>query len=163
MPAEGKGPNARFAFPAAVALIVALAGCARSPPEYRFSRAAFRLVLFLIREHLRHGAQENGRLKAPHRQLVAFGISAGLVASTIEETEKAGLVRCHRVGARRATLFELTWLPRSKHADGDLPPHRKAELATKAKEKLPPQTESNSKNLPPDPEAKLPPDPEADR
>lgn len=42
MPGEEKEPNAGIAFPAAVALIVALAGCERSPPEYRFSRAAFR-------------------------------------------------------------------------------------------------------------------------
>jgi hypothetical protein len=128
----------------------------------RLSLAALRLVLFLIREHLRHGGQENGRLKAPHRQLVAFGISAGLVTSAIEETERAGLLRRRRVGGRRATLFELTWLPRLKHADGDLAPRRKAELLTKAKARLPPQTEADRKNLPPDPEAQLPPDPEAD-
>lgn len=112
----------------------------------RFSLAAFRLVLFLVREHLRHGGKENGRLKGPHRQLVAFGISAGLVASAIRETERAGLVRGHRVGRRRATLFELTWLPCFGR-----PAH------------LPPDPEAGSKNLPPKPEARLPPDQEAER
>jgi hypothetical protein len=77
----------------------------------RLSLAATRVLLFLLREHLRHGGQENGKLKAPHRQLVALGIGAGLVVGAIQDLERTGLVRCHRRGRRRPSLFELTWLP----------------------------------------------------
>jgi hypothetical protein len=84
------------------------------------------------------------------------------VADAIEETERAGVVRCHRVGGRRATLFELTWLPRSKRADARLPPHMEAGRGLKAAANLPPDTEADRQNLPPDPEVQLPPDPEAD-
>ncbi len=128
----------------------------------RLSLAALRLVLFLIREHLRHGGQENGRLKAPHRQLVAFGISAGLVVSAIEETERAGLVRRRRVARRRATLFELTWLPRSKESRRASASSYGGRPAFEAGARLPPDTGADGENLPPDPEAQLPPEPEAD-
>jgi hypothetical protein len=76
------------------------------------SAAACRVLVFLMRELLRHGGKNNGQLKAPHRQLVEFGISASLVSSAIEELEVAGLVRCTRKG-RAASLFALTWLSHS--------------------------------------------------
>jgi len=76
------------------------------------SAAAWRVLVFLMRELLRHGGWDNGQLKAPHRQLVAFGVSAILVSSAIEELEDAGLVRCHRKGRRAANLFELPWARR---------------------------------------------------
>src|SRR5262245_50451303 len=95
----------------------------------RLSLAAVRLLQFLILEHLRHGGKENGLLEAPHRQLVALGISAGLVASAIFELEATGLVRCHRRGPRIPNLFELMWLPRSsKPAALHLPPRAEAVL-----------------------------------
>ena len=64
------------------------------------SAAAWRVLVFLMRELLRHGGKGNGQLKAPHRQLVAFGVSASLVSSAIKELEAAGLVRCRRQGRR---------------------------------------------------------------
>jgi hypothetical protein len=129
----------------------------------RLSLAAVRLLQFLIREHLRHGGKDNGILEAPHRQLVAVGISAGLVASAIWELEATGLVRCHRRGSRISNLFELTWLPRSsKSAALHLPPRAEADLPPMLKPKLLPHTEAVFENLPPDSEAGLPPDAEAE-
>jgi hypothetical protein len=130
----------------------------------RLSLAAVRILLFLMREHLRHGGKDNGLLEAPHRQLVATGISAGLVASAILELEAAGLLRCNRRGSRISNLFELMWLPRSsKSAALHLPPHTEAGLPPKAVAKLPPRTEADWKKLPPDTEAALPPETEAER
>jgi DNA-binding transcriptional ArsR family regulator len=78
------------------------------------SAAAWRVLVFLMRELLHRAGRGNGQLKAPHRQLVAFGVSASLVSRAITELEVAGLVRCHRQGKRIASLFELTWLPLSE-------------------------------------------------
>ena len=70
----------------------------------------FRVVRFLMIEHMRRGGRQNGNLKAPHRQLVAFGIAPRLVTDAIREAEESGLVVCHRHGLRIATTYELTWL-----------------------------------------------------
>jgi hypothetical protein len=130
----------------------------------RLSLAAVRLLLFLMRELLRHGGKYNGLLEAPHRQLVAAGISAGLVASAILELEVAGLVHCYRRGVRISNLFELTWLPRSsKSAALHLPPRTEAGLPPNAETKLPPHTVADWEILPPDTEAVLPPETEAER
>ncbi len=59
-----------------------------------------RFIHFLLLEHLRHGGQENGKLKAPRRQLRAFGIGARHVSTAIAEAEKLGLVICHKGGMR---------------------------------------------------------------
>ena len=69
-----------------------------------------RFIHFLLLEHLRHGGQENGKLKAPRRQLRAFGIGARHVSTAIAEAEKLGLVICHKRGMRTATQYRLTWL-----------------------------------------------------
>jgi hypothetical protein len=53
---------------------------------------ARRLIDFLLIEHMRHGAKENGRLLAPRRQLEAFGIGEHFVSRAIEEAERLGLV-----------------------------------------------------------------------
>ena len=79
---------------------------------------AFRVLRFLMIEHMSHGGRENGNLKAPYRQLVAFGIAARHVTAAIIEAERSGLVRCYRQGPRIATVYELTWLPLH---DGCLP------------------------------------------
>lgn len=68
-----------------------------------------RFLDFLILEHMRHGGQRNGKLKAPRRQLEDFGISARHITSAIEEAEELGLVDCHRGGMRVATDYGLTW------------------------------------------------------
>jgi hypothetical protein len=129
----------------------------------RLGLAATRLLNFLMREHLRQGGKNNGCLKAPHRQLVANGVSAGLVAGAIRELERVGLIRCYRRGPRTTNLFELTWLPRSKRADRpSLPPHTEAVERPNSGPGLPPEAEAEPENLPPEAEADLPPEAEAD-
>jgi len=98
----------------------------------RLSLAAWRLLVFLIRELLRHGGRDNGQLEAPYRQLVAIGISSALIDSAIRELEGAGLVRCLRGRRRNPNLFELTWLPRlESHQSG-------RRFATSSEAMLPP-------------------------
>jgi hypothetical protein len=71
---------------------------------------ARRFIDFLMIEHLRQGGQRNGHLKAPHRQLIEFGISGGLVSSAIREAEASGLVGALRLSMRSPTRFRLNWL-----------------------------------------------------
>jgi hypothetical protein len=74
-----------------------------------------RLVDFLIIEHLRHGGQENGKLKAPRRQLRNYEagarIPARFVSDIIDEVVALGLVDVYRGSRRRASTYGLTWLP----------------------------------------------------
>jgi hypothetical protein len=70
-----------------------------------------RVIDFLMHEHLSHGGAENGMLKAPYRQLEAFGVGARYLADAIREAEELGLVDCCRGGLRKATTYALTWLP----------------------------------------------------
>jgi hypothetical protein len=72
---------------------------------------ARRFVDFLLIEHMNHGGRANGLLKAPYRQLEAFGIPSPCVAEAIREAEELGLVDCHRGGIRIATTYAITWLP----------------------------------------------------
>lgn len=81
----------------------------------------FRLLRFLLIEHLRQGGRQNGLLLAPRRQLWNFGISAHSVSGAIDETERAGLVDCKRGVGRRPSQYALTWLPMS---DGSAPSNR---------------------------------------
>ena len=81
------------------------------------SAAAWRVLLFLMRELLRHGGKDNGQLKAPHRQLVAFGISASLVRSAIEELEVAGLVP-ERQGGEPVRVGVVIALERIQEGEG---------------------------------------------
>ena len=71
----------------------------------------FRVVRFLMIEHMRRGGRHNGNLKAPHRHLVAFGIGTHQLTAAIREAEDRGLVECQRRGLRIATTYALTWLP----------------------------------------------------
>jgi hypothetical protein len=80
-----------------------------------------RFLDFLFLEHMAHGGKENGRLKAPYRQLEQFNINARFVSEAIAEAEKLGLVDCHRGGMRVATTYTLNWLPLS---DGTEPIER---------------------------------------
>jgi hypothetical protein len=82
---------------------------------------ACRFVHFLMLEHMSKGGQENGKLKAPCRQLCAFGIGARYVTAAIREAEELGVVDCHRGGVRIATTYTLNWLPRY---DGTLASNR---------------------------------------
>jgi hypothetical protein len=70
-----------------------------------------RFIDFLMLEHLAHGGAENGKLKAPYRQLEAFGVGARYCADAIRGAEDLGLADCCRGGLRVATTCTLTWLP----------------------------------------------------
>jgi hypothetical protein len=72
---------------------------------------ARRLLDFLMTEWMTKGGRQNGKLKAPHRQLRAFGIGAHDVGPAIRQAEDLGLIECHRGGMRVATTYALTWLP----------------------------------------------------
>jgi hypothetical protein len=105
---------------------------------------AFRVVRFLMIEHMRRGGRQNGTLKAPHRQLVAFGIAPRHVTAAICEVEESHLIRCHRHGLRVATTYELTWLPLH---DGSAPSdawreYQRQRRNRKRPEKLPTESEA---------------------
>jgi hypothetical protein len=72
---------------------------------------AHRLVSFLMREQMRHGGKENGKLKAPRTQLGMFGIGRSEISKAITQAEEFGLVECQRNGLRTASTYALTWLP----------------------------------------------------
>lgn len=96
-----------------------------------------KIISALCEEHMRHGGKDNGRLKAPHRQLAGLGIAPRKVAGLIRDLEKWGLIECQRGGMRTATRYGLTWLPR---ADGKPPSnawrdHRAPETAKSAHER----------------------------
>lgn len=72
---------------------------------------ARRFIDFLLLEHMAHGGKENGRLKAPYRQLEQFGIGRRHVTPAISEAEALGLATCRRGGMRVPTEYAVTWLP----------------------------------------------------
>jgi hypothetical protein len=80
-----------------------------------------RFVHFLLLEHMGKSGRENGKLKAPYKQLVRHGITRRLIAAAIREAEELGLVDSHRGGMRVATTYALTWLPLH---DGTAPSNR---------------------------------------
>jgi len=70
-----------------------------------------RFIDFLMIELAGTAGTQNGKLKAPHNQLVTFGIGKRYVADAIRQAEGLGLVECHRGGQRVISTFALTWLP----------------------------------------------------
>jgi hypothetical protein len=72
---------------------------------------ARRFIDFLLLEHMKHGGQANGRLKAPQRHFEVFGIGARYVTEAIREPEELGLVDSNHPRQRVATTYALTWLP----------------------------------------------------
>jgi hypothetical protein len=70
-----------------------------------------RLIEFLQLEHMRHGGTANGKLKAPRRQLSAFGIGEHFISDAIHEGETLGLIDVCRGRRRLASTYTLTWLP----------------------------------------------------
>jgi hypothetical protein len=115
-----------------------------------------RVIDFLMLEQMRKGGRENGRLKAPHRQLEAFGIGARHVADAIREVEKLGLVDCTRGAMRVATNYALCWLPLH---DGTPASHR---WRLHRNPDLAPLPQPKSKNLPSEGKAGLPSEGKAD-
>jgi hypothetical protein len=77
----------------------------------RLSINAWRLLNFLMIQHMKHGGKGNGRLLAPRRQLEISGIGAHHVSPAIEECEGAGLIDCIRGVGRQPNVYALTWLP----------------------------------------------------
>ena len=89
---------------------------------------ARRFIDFLLLEHMNHGGAENGRLKAPYRQLEDFGIASRHISRAIRQAIASGLV--DRTDSpddpspgpiRRPATYRLTWLPT---ADGEPPTNR---------------------------------------
>jgi hypothetical protein len=122
---------------------------------------ARRFVEFLMLEHMGNGGRENGKLKAPHRQLQTFGVGDRYVTAAIRETEELGLVDCHRGGMRVATMYALTWIPNHDGAPAsnkwrayrnpNLPTHSAPEsrnLPVKGKAALPVKGKADEPNLP---------------
>jgi hypothetical protein len=70
-----------------------------------------RLISFLLREHMRHGGKDNGKLKAPREQLREFGLGRKYISEVIAQAEEFGLIECRRNGLRTASTYALTWLP----------------------------------------------------
>ena len=90
---------------------------------------SFRVLRFLMIEHMRQGGKRNGFLLAPRRQLVAFGVRPHDISASINQLERVGLVDCRRGIGRRPSEFTLTWLPLS---DGTEPNQRWRECSGEA-------------------------------
>lgn len=82
---------------------------------------ARRLLDFLMIEHMRQGAKQNGHLLAPRLQLEEFGIGRHFISAAIDEVIRLGFVDCRRGVGRRPSVYTLTWLPL---ADGAAPSNR---------------------------------------
>ena len=80
-----------------------------------------RLMGFLMIEHMNHAGRENGRLKATHDQLRAYGLTGDRVRKAVEECNKLGLIRYTRggrwAGTNRPSIYRLTF-----YADADANP-----------------------------------------
>ena len=74
---------------------------------------SFRLLRFLMIEHMRHGGKRNGFLLAPRRQLVEAGIRPHDISAAIEELRRLGIIDCRPGTGRRPSVYALTWLPLS--------------------------------------------------
>jgi hypothetical protein len=81
----------------------------------------WRVMHFLMLEHLRRGGHHNGKLKAPRRQLWEFGVGQHFVSSAIAEAETLGLIDVARGNRRVASTYALTWMPLH---DGAVPSNR---------------------------------------
>lgn len=117
-----------------------------------------RFIEFLEREDMRHGAAENGNLKAPYEQLEAWGISARHVKAAIDQAIELGLVEAtSRPGERMMSTFALTWLPLH---DGTPATNRWKAYRNPAL--TPPPVPSKTRNLPTQGKAGLPTQGKAD-
>jgi len=117
-----------------------------------------RFIAFLAAELISKKGKQNGYLKAPYRQLVAFGIGARFIAEHIREAERLGLVQCNRGGMRVATTYALTWLPTAdgpatdawrEYRNQELQPMTKIRnLPAKGDAALPAKGDADGANLP---------------
>jgi hypothetical protein len=121
---------------------------------------ARRFIDFLLLEHMKHGGRDNGRLKAPHRQLEEFGIGARYITEAKREAEELGLVDGYHRGLRMASTYALTWLPLHDGTPATnrwqtfhnpdlkpLPGPKFKGLPSKGKARLPPKGKAGDSNL----------------
>lgn len=88
-----------------------------SPAWRGLSINARRILDFLLVEHVKHAGRENGRLRAPYAQLVAWGCARDKIASAIAQLEEHGLICVEQRGGifgidtkRTPSLYRLTWI-----------------------------------------------------
>jgi hypothetical protein len=93
----------------------------------------WRLLCFLMREHLHHGGQENGLLLAPREQLEEYGIGAHFISDAVDQAEQLGLIDCERGAGKRPSRYGLTWI---KRHDGSEPSNRWRAVATAKQQSL---------------------------
>lgn len=80
--------------------------------DCRLSSNAYQVLMFLCREHLSHGGQENGNLIATYEQLHALGIRRSSIRPAFSALEECGLVQRTDSGAmRELARYEVTFLP----------------------------------------------------
>lgn len=72
-----------------------------------------RLIGFLMIEHMNHAGRENGRLRATHEQLRAYGLTADKIRRAVEECAELGLISFTRggrwAGTNRPSTYRLTF------------------------------------------------------
>lgn len=100
----------------------------QSPGFLYLNAPAYKILMFLLREHAQHGGAENGRLLAPHAQLRALGISGRCIRPAFDMLVAFGMIRRtsetddrlqrRQGGKENAATFALTWWPTW---DGELP------------------------------------------
>ncbi len=81
------------------------------------SQSAFRVVTFLMIEHLSEAGRENGNLNAGYDRLARWGVSRRCIAPAIRELVTRGLVRITVKGGiygpdqkRTPSTYRLTWI-----------------------------------------------------
>ena len=75
-----------------------------------------RLIDFLLLEYLRRAGQTNGQLKAPYRQLYAFGVGAHFAPAAIDRRTQSNNTQCWQQVNR--TGFIGGPIPREDGPDG---------------------------------------------
>lgn len=86
-------------------------GVTRHILAWRLSVNAYRILMFLLEEHMSHAGTENGQLAAPYNQLEGLGIRRNSIRPALSELIEAGLIRRTDEGyLRHLALYELTFL-----------------------------------------------------
>jgi hypothetical protein len=92
----------------------------QAPAFRKMSTACAEVVRFLEIEYLNSGGTDNGRLKAPYRQLAEWGLHRNRVKPAIDEAVERQLVEIMVPGGYRGfarsqpALYRLTYLPTRK-------------------------------------------------
>jgi hypothetical protein len=72
-----------------------------NPGFLRLSVTAWRVLGFLLEQHVAHGGKENGRLMCPYNQLSRRGCSRHAISGAMEELQSFGFVKFTK-GARQS-------------------------------------------------------------